>query len=68
MGRKPTDRHKETAMDDFTAGAEEIFDDVVDNVADAIGDIDAGEVWDDVSDGATEAWDVVSEEAGDLVE
>jgi hypothetical protein len=68
MGHKTTDRHKETAMDDFTAGAEEIFDDVVDSVTDTIGDIDAGEVWDDVTDGATEAWDAVSEEVGDLIE
>jgi len=55
-------------MDDFTESAEEIFDDVVDDVTDAIGDIDAGEVWEDVSDGATEAWDVVSEEAGELLD
>ncbi|WP_158299808.1 hypothetical protein [Glycomyces paridis] len=55
-------------MDDFTEGAEEIFDDAVDGIADAIGDIDAGEVWEDVTDGATEAWDTVSDEVGELLE
>ncbi|HEX2143870.1 MAG TPA: hypothetical protein VHG10_05090 [Glycomyces sp.] len=55
-------------MDGFAENVEEIFDDVVDGVADAVTEIDATEVWEDVSDGAAEAWDVVSEEAGDLIE
>lgn len=53
-------------MDDFTEGAAEIFDDVVDTVADAIAEIDVVEVWEDVTDGAAEAWETVSEEAGEL--
>lgn len=55
-------------MDGFGENVEEIFDDVVDGIADAVTDIDATEVWDDVTDGVGEAWDVVSEEAGGLLE
>ncbi|WP_156036792.1 hypothetical protein [Glycomyces sp. NRRL B-16210] len=55
-------------MDDFSDGAAEIFDGVVDSVADAIADIEVGEVWEDIADGVTEAWETVSEEAGELFE
>ncbi|MCC3763686.1 hypothetical protein K3N28_11455 [Glycomyces sp. TRM65418] len=60
--------YEETAVDGFGENVEEIFDDVVDGIADAVTDIDATEVWDDVTDGVGEAWDVVSEEAGELLE
>jgi hypothetical protein len=55
-------------MDGFGENVEEIFDDVVDGVADTVTDIDATEVWEDVSDGVGGAWDVVSEEAGEILE
>jgi hypothetical protein len=59
---------EETAMDGFGENVEEIFDDVVDGVADTVTDIDATEVWEDVSDGAGEAWDTVSDEVEGLME
>ncbi|WP_153024314.1 hypothetical protein [Glycomyces albidus] len=55
-------------MDSFGENVEEIFDDVVDGVADTVTDIDATEVFEDVSEGVGDAWDTVSDEAGELFE
>lgn len=55
-------------MDNFGENVEEIFDDVVDGVADTVTDIDATEVFEDVSEVAGDAWDTVSDEAGELFE
>ena len=55
-------------MDGFGENVEEIFDDVVDGVADAVTDIDATEVWEDVSEGVGDAKEEVQivKEGGDI--